>query len=71
MRCSAAAASSRFIGELWLAIALGYLATQAGIKTRFTSAGDLVLQLVTAQRQGRLNSPLRKSAFSRSGLARC
>ena len=38
------------VGKTHLAIALGYLATQAGIKTRFTSAADLVLQLETAQR---------------------
>src|SRR3712207_5603701 len=35
------------VGKTHLAIALGYLATQAGIKTRFTSAADLVLQLET------------------------
>ena len=36
-----------------LAIALGYLATQKGYKTRFFSGADLVLMLEAAQRQGR------------------
>jgi DNA replication protein DnaC len=37
------------------------LATQAGIKTRFLSAADLVLQLETAQRQGRYKEVMRRS----------
>lgn len=41
------------VGKTHVAIALGYLATQAGIKVRFTSAADLLLQLETAQRQDR------------------
>ena len=49
------------VGNTHLAIALGYLATQAGIKTRFTSAADLVLQLETAQRQGRLKEALHRT----------
>ncbi len=49
------------MGKTHLAIALGYLATQAGIKTRFTSAADLVLQLETAQRQGRLKEALHRT----------
>jgi DNA replication protein DnaC len=40
------------VGKTHLAIALGYLATQAGIKTRFTSAADLVLQLETGAATG-------------------
>ena len=44
-----------------LAIALGYLATQAGLKTRFMTAADLLLQLDTAQRQGRLKQTLQRS----------
>ncbi len=51
----------RGVGKTHLAIALGYLATQAGIKTRFTSAADLVLQLETAQRQGRLKEALHRT----------
>jgi DNA replication protein DnaC len=49
------------VGKTHLAIALGYLATQAGIKTRFLSAADLVLQLETAQRQGRYKEVMRRS----------
>jgi DNA replication protein DnaC len=49
------------VGKTHLAIALGYLATQAGIKTRFTSAADLALQLETAQRQGRLKEALHRT----------
>src|SRR6204780_2340568 len=41
------------VGKTHLAIALGYLATQKGYKTRFTTAADLVMTLETAQRQGR------------------
>src|ERR1700758_5589392 len=40
------------VGKTHLAIALGYLATQKGYKTRFFSAADLVLMLEAAQRQG-------------------
>lgn len=39
------------IGKTHLAIALGYKAAQAGVKTRFITAADLMLQLSTAQRQ--------------------
>ena len=44
-----------------LAISLGYLATQAGIKTRFVTAADLVLLLEVAQRQGRLKEALHRA----------
>ncbi len=47
-------------GKTHLAIALGYKATQSGIKTRFTSAAELMLQLTTAHRQGRLKHYLRR-----------
>ena len=49
------------VGKTHLAIALGYLATQAGLKTRFITAADLLLQLDTAQRQGRLKQVMRRS----------
>lgn len=49
------------VGKTHLAIALGYKATQAGIKTRFISAVDLMLQLAAAQRQGRLKESLRRA----------
>ncbi len=40
-------------GKTHLAIALGYRATQTGVKVRFISAADLMLHLESAQRQGR------------------
>ncbi len=49
------------VGKTHLAIALGYLATQHGIKTRFVSAADLILQLETAQRQGRYRDVLHRA----------
>lgn len=52
------------VGKTHLAIALGHKATQAGFKTRFISAADLMLQLSTAHRQGRL-----KEYFHRTILA--
>ena len=39
------------VGKTHLAIAMGYEAVRAGIKVRFTTAADLLLQLSTAQRQ--------------------
>ena len=41
------------VGKSHLAIALGYLAAQAGIKVRFVTAADLMLQMEAAYRQGR------------------
>lgn len=49
------------VGKTHLALGLGYLATQAGFKTRFMTATDLLLQLDTAQRQGRLKPFLQRS----------
>lgn len=49
------------VGKTHLAIALGYLATQRGIKTRFVAAADLVIQLETAQRQGRLKDYMNRN----------
>lgn len=46
------------------ALALGYRAVQSGIKTRFITASDLMLQLGAAQRQGR-----RKAYLNRAILA--
>jgi DNA replication protein DnaC len=48
------------VGKTHLAVALGYKATQSGIKTRFVSAADLMLQLTAAHRQGRLKDYLRR-----------
>lgn len=42
------------VGKSHIATALAYRATQAGIKTRFISAADLMLQLASARSQGRL-----------------
>lgn len=42
------------VGKTHLAIALAYRTLIAGIKTRFITAADLMLQLQAAQRQGRL-----------------
>lgn len=50
-------------GKTHIASALAYRATQAGIKTRFISAADLMLQLATARAQGRL-----KEYFNRAVL---
>jgi len=49
------------VGKTHLAIALGYLATQAGLKTRFVAAADLVLALIAAQRQDRLAEFIRRN----------
>lgn len=51
------------VGKSHLAIALGYAATQAGIKTRFVSASDLALQLAVAQRQSRLNEVMKRNVL--------
>jgi DNA replication protein DnaC len=48
------------VGKTHLAIAIGYKATQSGIKTRFVSAAELMLQLATAHRSGRLKEYLRR-----------
>lgn len=48
------------VGKTHLAVALGYKATQSGIKTRFVSAAELMLQLTKAHRQGRLKEYLRR-----------
>ncbi len=51
------------VGKSHLAIALAYRAVMAGIKTRFITAADLMLQLPTAKAQGRL-----KEYFNRAVL---
>ena len=51
------------VGKTHLACALAYRATMAGIKTRFITAADLMLQLATARQQGRL-----KQYFNRAVL---
>lgn len=48
------------LGKTHLAIALGYKATQAGIKTKFVSASDLILQLETGYRQNRYKEVIKR-----------
>jgi len=56
------------VGKTHLAIALGYLATQSGIKVRFVSAADLVMQLERAQQRGQLDQFMRRSLLGPSIL---
>lgn len=49
------------VGKTHLAMALGYRATQAGIKTRFMTAADLLLTLTTAHLQNNLKAVLQRS----------
>ena len=52
------------VGKTHLAMALGYLATQRLIKTRFVPASDLMLQLATAHRQGRLDEFIKRHVMA-------
>ena len=52
------------VGKSHLAISLGYLAVMRGIKTRFITAADLMLQLATAKSQGRLEQYLKRSVLA-------
>jgi DNA replication protein DnaC len=52
------------VGKTHIAIALGYKAVQAGIKTRFISASDLILQLATAQRQEKYKQVMQRSVIA-------
>ena len=56
------------VGKTHLAIALGYMATQSGIKVRFVSAADLVMQLEKAQQRGQLDHFMRRSLLGPSIL---
>jgi DNA replication protein DnaC len=49
------------VGKTHLAIALGHRAAQAGIKTRFTSAADLLLALTVAHAQGQLKTVMQRA----------
>lgn len=49
------------VGKTHLAIALGYRATQAGIKTRFTTAADLLLTLSLAHERNLLKSVMQRA----------
>ncbi|HAW94632.1 TPA: AAA family ATPase, partial [Candidatus Azambacteria bacterium] len=52
------------VGKSHLAIALAYSAIMRGIKVRFITAADLMLQLATAKKQGRLEAYLKRSVLS-------
>lgn len=52
------------IGKTHLALALGYEAVKAGMKVRFTSAADLLLQLSAAHQQGRYRSMMQRSIMA-------
>lgn len=49
------------VGKSHLAISLAYLAVNQGIKVRFVSAADLMLQLATAKKQDRLEAYFKRS----------
>ena len=52
------------VGKSHLAVALGHNAIAKGIKTRFISAADLMLQLATAKKQERLEAYLKRSVLA-------
>lgn len=49
------------VGKTHLAIALGYRAAQAGMKTRFTTAADLLLTLSVAHAQNQLKTVMHRA----------
>lgn len=51
------------VGKSHLAISLAYKAIQRGIKVRFITAADLMLQLATAKKQERLEAYLQRSVL--------
>lgn len=52
------------VGKSHIAISLAYQAIQQGIKTRFITAADLMLQLATAKKQERLEAYLKRSVLA-------
>lgn len=52
------------VGKSHLAISLAYKAILRGIKVRFITAADLMLQLATAKKQDRLEAYLKRSILS-------
>lgn len=52
------------VGKTHLAIALGYRAAQAGIKTRFTTAADLLMTLTAAHAQNQLKTVMHRAINS-------
>ena len=51
------------VGKTHLASALAYKAAQAGIKTRFITAADLMMQLATAKQQSRLREFFKRAVM--------
>jgi len=52
------------VGKSHLAIGLAYQAVMSGLRTRFISAADLMLQLATARKQDRLEGYLKRSILA-------
>ena len=52
------------VGKTHIAVALGYQAAQAGIKVRFVSASDLILQLATAHRRANYKMVMQRSVIA-------
>ena len=52
------------VGKTHLAIAFAYKAIMSGIKTRFISAADLMLQLSVAKKQDKLKSYLQRTVLA-------
>lgn len=52
------------VGKSHLAVSLGQLAVRRGLKTRFITAADLMLQLSVAKAQEKLESYLRRSVLA-------
>jgi len=52
------------VGKSHLEISLAYTTIMRGIKVRFITAADLMLQLATAKKQGRLETYLKRSVLS-------
>ena len=51
------------VGKSHLALSYAYQAVQKGIKVRFITAADLMLQLATAKKQERLESYIKRSVL--------
>ena len=52
------------VGKSHLAVSFGQVAVKNGLKTRFVTAADLMLQLSAAKAQGRLEPYLRRSVLA-------
>lgn len=52
------------VGKSHLAISLAFIAINRGIKARFITAADLMLQLATARKQERLESYIKRSVLA-------